>query len=106
MGLAGAIQRELGVSKKAALGLVSELLGHITAALLDGQKVKISGFGTFFVKAREGHVKRGPRASTALVVPPRRVLLFRPSPYFSGRVAGSIGPERRPYDRGPRPGGS
>ena len=102
LGLAAVLQREVGVSQRAALRLVDDIRDHMSAALLNGEKVVISGFGTFFVKRREGHVARNPQTKERVMVPPHRVVMFRPSEYLDGRLNGRLEPGRRPYQRQPR----
>ena len=51
----------------------------IENTLKAGEKVQISGFGTFIVKDRKGKVGRNPRTGEEVPVPDRKVIIFKPS---------------------------
>jgi len=59
--------------------IVSEIFHIIEETLQNGEKVQISGFGTFLVKTRKGKVGRNPRTGEEVPVPDRRVIVFKPS---------------------------
>lgn len=70
---------ELEITKKEIYEIVSEIFEIIEEALQKGEKVQISGFGTFLVKFRKGKVGRNPKTGESIPVPDRRVIVFKPS---------------------------
>jgi nucleoid DNA-binding protein len=70
---------ELQVTKKEIYEIVSEIFRIMEETLKRGEKVQISGFGTFIVKRRRGKVGRNPRTGEEVPVPDRRVVVFKPS---------------------------
>ena len=53
-------------------------VGLIAAALVRGQKVAISGFGTFEARSRKARVGRNPHTGAALKIPASRAPAFKP----------------------------
>ena len=70
---------EFEVTKKEIYQIVSEIFEMIEETLKQGEKVQISGFGTFIVKDRKGKVGRNPRTGEEVPVPDRKVIVFKPS---------------------------
>lgn len=69
------VARKAHLTKKAAGEAVETFLDEIQRALLKGDKVVISGFGTFDVDRRDGKVMK--MRGKEVQVPPHRVLRFR-----------------------------
>jgi integration host factor subunit alpha len=87
MDLSEAIFREVGLSRNDAAQLVESVLGHMSDALVRGEQVKISSFGTFSVRDKTARVGRNPKTGEEVPINPRRVLTFRPSHLMKDRVA-------------------
>ena len=85
--LAEAVHREVGLSRNESAQLVEDVLAHISDALVRGEQVKISGFGTFSVRQKGERVGRNPKTGIEVPIPPRRVLSFRASHLMRDRVA-------------------
>ena len=77
--LIAAAAEKSGVSKKDAERVVNALLDTVTASLVKGEKVQISGFGIFETKEREARVGRNPRTKEAVQIPATRTPTFKPS---------------------------
>jgi DNA-binding protein HU-beta len=52
--------------------------GLITGALRDGEKVQITGFGTFETRQRKARTGRNPRTGTEIRIGPTVTASFRP----------------------------
>ena len=91
MDLSEAVFREVGLSRNESAQLVESVLQHISDALVDGQTVKISSFGTFSVRDKAARVGRNPKTGQEVPISPRRVLSFRPSHLMKDRVAAGSG---------------
>ena len=87
MDLSEAVFREVGLSRNDAAQLVESVLTHISDALVRGEQVKISSFGTFSVRDKAARVGRNPKTGEEVPIQPRRVLTFRPSHLMKERVA-------------------
>ncbi len=70
---------ECSMTKKEVYEIVTEVFQLIEETLHKGEKVQISGFGTFLVKHRKGKVGRNPRTGEEVPVPDRKVIVFKPS---------------------------
>jgi integration host factor subunit alpha len=68
-----------GFSKKEAAEIVEALFDTMKEVLAEGQKIKISGFGNFVVRAKNERVGRNPRTGAPMPISARRVLTFKPS---------------------------
>lgn len=68
-----------GLSKKDAEKALNAALDAITAALVQGDKVQVSGFGIFEVKEREARMGRNPRTGEAMEIAASKVPSFKAS---------------------------
>lgn len=87
MDLSEAVFREVGLSRNESADLVEAVLKHMSDALVDGEQVKISSFGTFSTRDKSARVGRNPKTGEEVPIQPRRVLTFRPSHLMKERVA-------------------
>ena len=87
MDLSEAVFREVGLSRNESSQLVERVLELMSDALVDGEQVKISSFGTFSVRSKTARVGRNPKTGEEVPISPRRVLTFRPSHLMKDRVA-------------------
>ncbi|SPF80336.1 integration host factor subunit alpha [Pseudoprimorskyibacter insulae] len=87
MDLSEAVFREVGLSRNESAELVESVLGHMSDALVAGEQVKISSFGTFSVRDKAARVGRNPKTGEEVPIQPRTVLTFRPSHIMKERVA-------------------
>lgn len=87
MDLSEAVFREVGLSRNESADLVENILTEMSDALVAGQQVKISSFGTFSVRDKAARVGRNPKTGQEVPINPRRVLTFRPSHLMKDRVA-------------------
>lgn len=87
MDLAEAVFREVGLSRQESAAIVESVLQHISDALVRGEQVKISSFGTFSLRDKSERIGRNPKTGEEVPITPRRVLSFRPSQLMKDRVA-------------------
>ena len=76
-----------GMTKKDTERVINAALDAVSAAMADGDKVQLSGFGVFDVKAREARVGRNPHTREAIDIPATRVPVFKPSKALRDLVA-------------------
>lgn len=77
--LVAIMAKSSGGSKSAAERAMNTFVTAIVESLRRGQKVTISGFGTFIVARRAARDGRDPRTGSSIKIPPARVPKFRPS---------------------------
>lgn len=87
MDLAEAVHEEVGLSRNESAELVEAVLQHISDALVSGESVKISSFGTFSIREKAERIGRNPKTGEEVPIHPRRVLSFRSSHLMKDRVA-------------------
>ena len=94
MDLSEAVFRNVGLSRNESATLVSQVLQHVSDALVTHQQVKISGFGTFSTRDKSARIGRNPKTGEEAPIAPRRVLTFRPSHLMKDRVASGNAPKK------------
>lgn len=84
------VQQALGgtATRGAAEVALSAVLRAIRTGLVEDGEVKLAGFGSFRMQAVQARRVLLPGSSQALVLPPRNVLRFTPSPANSHNFPG------------------
>lgn len=85
--LIAAAAENAGVSKKDAEAVINAALNAATAALADGEKVQLIGFGTFEVRERAEHTGRNPKTNEAIIIPASKAPAFKPGKALKDAVA-------------------
>lgn len=75
--LINAVAAHSGLTKKDASRVLDALLDTITTALKNEDKVQLLGFGSFEVKERAERLGRNPVTQEELVIPAKKVPVFR-----------------------------
>ena len=75
--LIAAVAEKTGLSKKDSEAAVTAALDVITAALKEGDKVQLVGFGSFEVKSRAARTGRNPKTKEAIEIPASKVPVFK-----------------------------
>jgi DNA-binding protein HU-beta len=76
-----------GMTKKDTERVLNAAIDAITGALVKGEKVQLSGFGTFETKDREARIGRNPHTKEAIDIPATRVPAFKASKAPKDNVA-------------------
>ena len=76
-----------GMTKKDTERVLNAAIDAITASLAKGEKVQLSGFGTFEAKEREARVGRNPHTREAIEIPATRVPAFKASKALKDIIA-------------------
>ncbi len=66
--------------------IVSTVFDQITAALAEGRRVELRGFGAFSTRARDARTGRNPRTGSAVKVDAKRVPYFKPGKELRERL--------------------
>ena len=85
--LIAAVSGSAGPSKKDTERVLNAAIDAITANLAKGEKVQLSGFGTFEVKAREARVGRNPHTKESIEIPATNVPVFKASKALKDTVS-------------------
>ena len=85
--LISAVAAAAEVSKKDAEAVIVATLDTITAALKEGEKVQLVGFGSFEVKKRAARIGRNPKTKESIEIPASRVPVFKPGKALKDAVA-------------------
>lgn len=84
--LVAVVAEKSGLTKKDAERVVNATFETITAQLVKNEKVQISGFGIFEVKARDARVGRNPHTREAIQIPASKVPTFKASKSLKDRI--------------------
>ncbi len=77
--LVAAVAQDAELTKDKASVAVESVIKHIQSALLDGEEVRIPGFGNFKVTDRKATTARNPRTGETVKVPATKVPKFTPA---------------------------
>lgn len=77
--IAECINQEIGLSKEDSIAIIDDILDEIKTSLAKDGIVKISSFGTFFVKNKKERPGNIPKTSERVVIQARKSISFRPS---------------------------
>ena len=75
--LIDAIAKRHGLPRPNAEEFLNGILDDVIGALKSGDKVNISGFGTFSVSERKGRTGRNPKTGEAIEIAPSRAAKFK-----------------------------
>ena len=75
--LAAMLFEQIGLNRRESKEFIDAFFGLITNQLVEGQDVKISGFGNFEVRTKVARPGRNPRTGEPVTIPPRRVITFK-----------------------------
>ncbi len=85
--LINAVAEKAALSKKDAENAVTAALDVITAALAEGEEIRLVGFGTFEVKKREARMGRNPKTKEPIPIAASKVPAFKPGKALKDAVA-------------------
>ena len=72
------LANKLGMHKSEAEKAINIILDDIIAALRQGERVNISGFGTFSVSERQARTGRNPKTGESIEIAASRSAKFKP----------------------------
>ncbi len=80
--LVNIIYMQVGFSKQISEHLIDEFFSLITLNLKKEKKLKLTKFGTFFIRSKKSRVGRNPKTKEDKIISERNVVLFKPSKEF------------------------
>ena len=93
--LAKHLDEQVGLTNREAKEIVELFFQYISNALINGQQVKLSGFGNFTLHDKKERPGRNPRTGEEVPVSARRVVTFHCGQKLKARVEKHIGEEIR-----------
>ena len=82
------INDQLGLPKNKSEDLFESVLEIIKQSLVNGEEVKISGFGKFYIIDKKARNGRNPQTGEHMIIQPRRIVSFRYSSRARNRLNG------------------
>jgi integration host factor subunit alpha len=80
------VYNAVGLSRSESAQIVETVLDEISDALIRGEDVKLSSFGSFLVRHKNGRMGRNPKTGEEVPIDPRRVLSFRASHVLKEKI--------------------
>ena len=80
--LVNIIYMNVGFSKQISEHLIDEFFSLITQNLKKEKKLKLSKFGTFFIRSKKSRIGRNPKTKEDKIISERNVVLFKHSKEF------------------------
>lgn len=75
--LLGVMAENSGLSKKDCEAALNAFTTAVENALKDGEKIQLTGFGSFEVKARSERTGRNPKTKEVITIPASKVPVFK-----------------------------
>lgn len=72
-----AVAEKTGMTKKDALGAVDAVVDSIVDALQRGERVQLTGFGTFEIRQRRERMGKNPQSGEQIVIAACKVPAFK-----------------------------
>ena len=84
--LVASLKEQAGLSQIDCSKLLEGVLKEIADALSRGEQVKITSFATFKPHQKNARIGRNPKNGEEVRIPPRKVVLFRPSGVMRAKI--------------------
>ncbi len=87
--LAELLFEQIGLNKRESKDMIDAFFDLISDSLVDGNDVKISGFGNFQIRTKAPRPGRNPRTGEAIPIEARRVVTFHASHKLKDQIQGN-----------------
>src|ERR1035437_5625625 len=77
--LAELLFEQIGLNKRESKDMIDAFFDLVAQSLVDGDDIKITGFGNFQIRTKAPRPGRNPRTGEAIPIEARRVVTFPPS---------------------------
>ena len=84
--LAELLFEQIGLNKRESKDMVDAFFDLITQSLVEGNDVKISGFGNFQIRLKKPRPGRNPRTGESIPIEARRVVTFHASQKLKDQI--------------------
>jgi integration host factor subunit alpha len=86
--LADMLFDQIGLNKRESKDMIDAFFELIAKSVVDGQDVKISGFGNFQIRTKAPRPGRNPRTGEPIPIDSRRVVTFHASHKLKEQIQG------------------
>jgi integration host factor subunit alpha len=86
--LADMLFDQIGLNKRESKDMIDAFFDLIAKSVVDGQDVKISGFGNFQIRTKAPRPGRNPRTGEPIPIESRRVVTFHASHKLKEQIQG------------------
>ena len=87
--LADLLFEHIGLNKRESKDMVDAFFDLIAGSLVEGQDVKLSGFGNFQIRTKAPRPGRNPRTGESIPIGARRVVTFHASSKLKEQIQGT-----------------
>ena len=81
---------QIGLNKRESKDMIDAFFDLVSASLVEGDDVKISGFGNFQIRTKAPRPGRNPRTGEPVAIEARRVVTFHASPKLKEQVQATV----------------
>ena len=86
--LAELLFQQIGLNKRESKDMIDAIFDLIALRLVQGEDVKISGFGNFQIRTKAPRPGRNPRTGESIPIQARRVVTFHASQKLKDQIQG------------------
>jgi integration host factor subunit alpha len=87
--LAELLFEQIGLNKRESKDMIDAFFDLVSDSLVEGNDVKISGFGNFQIRTKAPRPGRNPRTGEAIPIQARRVVTFHASHKLKDHIQGN-----------------
>ena len=84
--LVNQVYMQIGFSKQVSESLIDEFFLLIIENLINEGMIKLSKFGTFYIRSKKSRIGRNPKTKEIKTISKRDVVLFKPSKEFKNLI--------------------
>lgn len=88
--LADLLFDQIGLNKRESKDMVDAFFDLLSRCLVDGEDVKLSGFGNFQIRTKAPRPGRNPRTGEAIPIGERRVVTFHASSKLREQIQSTL----------------
>ena len=81
-----AVKDKTGLSKQEASDVVKLFFDSFTETMVNGERIEIRGFCSFFMKEYDSYTGRNPKTGDKVQIPAKRLPFFKPGKELKERV--------------------
>ncbi len=81
------VAEESGLSKKNISAVIDSFISAISDAISRGDRVQLTGFGSFEAKTRNARMGRNPHTGDEVTIPARKVPAFNPGKTLKNMIS-------------------
>lgn len=71
------LAEEMNISQKKSSEIVDFIFDKMRYAILNGERIEVRGFGSFYVKSYKSRKGRNPKTGEIINVPPKKLPFFK-----------------------------